>query len=255
MTAAIASERAVFLDKDGTLLDDVPYNVDPSRIALAPGAAEGVRLLAAAGLPLVVVTNQGGVARGLFPESALARVERRIAELLSEVGAALAGFYYCPHDPRGSVAPFNRACGCRKPAPGLLHDAARDLGIALDRAWLVGDILDDVEAGRRAGCRTILLDRGNETEWRVAPERVPDHVAADLLGAAQIILAAENGVRPDFPHTDGSGPSKNGVRPHFFAGGGEGFSDAHRPAKKSAPRAQVDGAKKSALTPFSEEPE
>ncbi|HEX5421251.1 MAG TPA: HAD-IIIA family hydrolase, partial [Gammaproteobacteria bacterium] len=114
----------VFLDKDGTLIDDLPYNVDPARITLAPGAAEGARLLTKAGFRLVVVTNQPGVAQGRFPSSALAAVEERLGELLAEHGAALAGFYHCPHDPHGSVAPFNRDCACRKPDDGLLRRAA-----------------------------------------------------------------------------------------------------------------------------------
>jgi histidinol-phosphate phosphatase family protein len=179
----------VFLDKDGTLIDDLPYNVDPERITLAPGAAEGVRLLAEAGCRLVVVTNQPGVALGRFPLSAIGAVEARLRELLAEHGAALAGFYYCPHDRRGSVAPFNRPCACRKPADGLLRRAARELNVDLESAWLVGDILDDIEAGRSAGCRTILLNCGGETEWRLGPKRIPHRIAPDLHSAAKIILS------------------------------------------------------------------
>jgi histidinol-phosphate phosphatase family protein len=187
------AKAAVFLDKDGTLLDDMPFNVDPERITLAAGAAEGVRLLTEAGYALVAVTNQGGVARGLFPESALAEVEARVRTLVEDAGGRLLGFYYCPHDARGCVAPFNRACGCRKPEPGLLHRAASELDLALEQGWLVGDILDDIEAGRRAGCRTILLDCGNETEWRLTPSRVPHRVASDLREAAEIIVAGRIG--------------------------------------------------------------
>jgi histidinol-phosphate phosphatase family protein len=193
VSAEVRSKPAVFLDKDGTLLDDVPFNVDPDRITLAPGAAEGARLLTEAGYALVVVTNQSGVAHGAFPESALSRVEAHVRALVEAAGGRLLGFYYCPHDVSGSVAPFNRACGCRKPEPGLLHRAASELDLALDQAWLVGDILDDIEAGRRAGCRTILLDRGNETEWRFAPGRVPHRVASDLREAAEIILTDRAG--------------------------------------------------------------
>ncbi len=191
--AVNAKAPTVFLDKDGTLLEDIPFNVDPARIALAPSAAEGVRKLAAAGSRLVVVTNQPGIARGYFPRSAMASVERRVRELLRQHGASLAGFYYCPHDERGSVTPFNRVCACRKPADGMLRRAARELGIDLESAWLVGDILDDVEAGRRAGCRTVLIDCGNETEWRPGALRVPQHLAPDLEGAADLILQRTSG--------------------------------------------------------------
>lgn len=213
------AKHAVFLDKDGTLVDDVPHNVDPERITLAPGAADGVRRLSEAGFALVVVTNQGGVAHGLFPESALFRVEERVQALVEEAGARLLGFYYCPHDPSGSVPPFNRACGCRKPEPGLLRRAASELDLALERAWLVGDILDDIEAGRRAGCRTILLDRGSETEWRLAPSRVPHRVASDLREAAEIILAEAREYADGTPGSASkAGPAANGFDSHGAPG-------------------------------------
>jgi D-glycero-D-manno-heptose 1,7-bisphosphate phosphatase len=185
--------KGVFLDKDGTLVVDVPYNVDPALIRLAPGAGEGLRAVSAAGYRLVVVSNQSGIARGSFPESALVVVERRLRELLAECGVALAGFYWCPHHPGGNVADYAVACECRKPQPGLILRAARELGIDTGQSWMVGDILDDVEAGRRAGCRTVLLDNGNETEWLRSPARMPDLVAADLADAARLILAADRG--------------------------------------------------------------
>jgi D-glycero-D-manno-heptose 1,7-bisphosphate phosphatase len=186
--ALMMNGRAVFLDKDGTLIEDVPYNVDPARIRLSAGCAEGLRALDAAGYRLLVVSNQSGVARGLFAEEALAAVEKRLRELLAEVGVSLAGFYYCPHHPEGKVAAYARTCNCRKPQPGLLRRAAAEHGLDLARSWFVGDILDDVEAGHRAGCRTVLLEKGNETEWRPGPFRDPDLRAADLAIAAQMIV-------------------------------------------------------------------
>jgi len=179
---------AAFLDKDGTLIDDVPFNVDPALIRLAPGAEEGLPLLHRAGFRLIVVSNQSGVARGLFPESALVAVEARVRSLLGRLGVPLAGFSYCPHHPGGAVAGYAHACDCRKPAPGMIVRAAREQGLDLGRSWLVGDILDDVEAGRRAGCRTVLIDNGNETEWVLTPGREPDHRAGDLAAAARIIV-------------------------------------------------------------------
>ncbi len=178
----MTSERAIFLDKDGTLIEDVPYNVDPRRVRLTRGAAHGLPLLARAGFRLVVVSNQPGVAFGYFAESELRGVEHRLAELLGAAGVRLDGFYYCRHA---------AACGCRKPQPGLLLKARDDLGIDLERSWLVGDILDDVEAGRRAGCRTVLIDNGNETEWVDGPLRRPDVVAGNLDDAARQILFAD----------------------------------------------------------------
>ena len=178
---------AVFLDKDGTLVEDVPYNVDPDQLRLTEGAADGLRLLADAGFGLLVVSNQSGVARGYFAEPALGAVEARLRELIAPV--PLLGFYYCPHLPEGVVPEYAVACGCRKPAPGLLERAAREHDLDLGDSWLVGDILDDVEAGRRAGCRTILLDVGHETEWQAGPERTPHACATSVRTAAELILA------------------------------------------------------------------
>ena len=175
--------RAVFLDKDGTLIEDVPYNVDPSRLRLTRGAAAGLRALQAAGFRLVVVTNQSGVARGFFPEARLDELHRGLDHLLASEGVLLDGFFYCPH------ADWD-GCACRKPAAGLLRTAARDLDIDLTHSWLVGDILDDVEAGRRAGCRTVLLANGGETEWRRGRLRRPHAMAPDLESAARLIVAA-----------------------------------------------------------------
>src|SRR5690606_16490855 len=111
-------------------------------------------------------------------------------------GVQLAGAYYCPHHPEGVVDGLAVACACRKPGDGLLRRAAADLGLALDRSWMVGDILDDVEAGRRAGCRTVLLDVGHETEWRAGPLRRPHHMAPDLPAAVEVILRADGLIGP-----------------------------------------------------------
>jgi histidinol-phosphate phosphatase family protein len=179
----------VFLDKDGTLLKDVPYNVDSRRMAWEAGAAQGVRRLVEAGYRLVVVTNQAGVARGYFPEEALQGVAEHLNRMVEQVsGARLDGFYYCPHHPQGSEVAYAVDCQCRKPRPGMLLRAARELGIDLSTAWMVGDILNDVEAGKRAGCRAILIDNGGETEWKTGPHREPDIIAASLEEAADWIV-------------------------------------------------------------------
>jgi histidinol-phosphate phosphatase family protein len=187
---------AVFLDKDGTLIEDVPYNVDPTRIQLTPGALTGLRQLHAAGYRLIVITNQSGVAHGYFPETSLAAVEARLRHLLAPAGVPLAGFYYCPHHPDGRVAGYAVACACRKPEPGLLLQAARDHALDLGRCWFVGDILNDIEAGRRASCRTVLLDNGHETEWHDTPLRRPHYTAPDLASAATIIIGADHAGQP-----------------------------------------------------------
>ncbi len=183
------SIRAIFLDKDGTLIENLPYNVDPAAIRLMPGAAEGLRMLIAAGYRVIIVSNQSGVARGYFREEALRGVEARLRDLLAVYDVPLAGFYFCPHHPVGIIAEYAVQCTCRKPEPGLIFRAACEHSIDLSQSWLVGDILNDVEAGRRAGCKTILIDNGNETEWILSRERLPHHVVADLTEAARVITA------------------------------------------------------------------
>jgi len=180
---------AVFLDKDGTLIEDVPYNVNPERVRLCPGALAGVQKLHAAGYALIVITNQSGVARGYFPEAALMPLEQHLRALL---GVPLTGFYYCPHHPDGTVADYAIACDCRKPEPGLLLRAAAAHGLDLSRSWLIGDILNDIEAAHRAGCRAVLIDNGNETEWVLTPSRSPDHITPSLSLAADFILQQQN---------------------------------------------------------------
>jgi histidinol-phosphate phosphatase family protein len=169
---------AVFLDRDGTIIRDAEYLADPRGIELLPGAAEGLARLAGAGFRLVVVTNQSGVARGLFPESAIDDVNRELARILALRGVEVAGWYHCPHLPEAPVAAYARECQCRKPAPGLILRAAGELSIDLARSYAVGDRPRDVEAGRRAGVRgTVLL--GEE--------------APDLEVAARLILERSAG--------------------------------------------------------------
>lgn len=190
--AALAPEEvpAVFIDKDGTLIEDVPYNVDPALIRFTSGAIPALRMLASAGLPLVIVTNQPGLASGRFTRGEFARLQQALVERVrEEAGVELAGFYVCPHGP-GDEEMF--PCLCRKPAPGLLIQASVVHHYDLSRSWMIGDILDDVEAGRRAGCTTILVDVGNETQWHLSPLRTPHHLCADFLEAARIVIRASS---------------------------------------------------------------
>jgi histidinol-phosphate phosphatase family protein len=189
---------AVFIDKDGTLVKDVPYNVDPALVVLTPGAGPALRALRDAGFALVLVSNQSGIATGRFPASALRAVEDRLAELLAPHGVSLDAAYYCPHAPGPDGRP---ACPCRKPAPGLFFQAARERHLHLRRSWMIGDILNDVEAGRAAGCRTILLDNGGETEWKISPGRLPHFTARTMVEAAKTILTAD---RPSVMTTGGT---------------------------------------------------
>lgn len=190
MKSTTPQRPAVFFDKDGTLVENVPYNVDCDRIRLVDGAGEAVRMLHGAGYVLVIVTNQSGIALGYFDTEDLLPVRRRIVELLAAEGVPLAGFYFCPHRENAVVADYARACDCRKPLPGMMLHAARDLNLDLRQSWIVGDILDDIEAGHRAGCRAVLLDTGGETRWQTGPLRVPEFTVATLPTAARRILAA-----------------------------------------------------------------
>ena len=183
----MALTPAIFLDKDGTVLRDVPHNVDPRKMVFAPGAREGIARLGGLGLPLIVITNQPGIALQKFGLDDLEGMRQQLGRMFEDAGATLAGFYYCPHHPDGLLAHYAGSCQCRKPAPGLLLAAAWRHGIDLRRSWLAGDILDDVEAGRRAGCRTVLIDNGNETEWLMNGWRTPDHRVADLAQASRLI--------------------------------------------------------------------
>jgi D-glycero-D-manno-heptose 1,7-bisphosphate phosphatase len=180
----------VFLDTYGTLLDNLGYDVDLDAVALARGAGGALRALKARGFLLIVVSNQPGVALGRFSPRALGSVEQRIQELLAPSGVALDAFYYCPHLPQTANVRYAVRCLCRKPQPGLVRRAALDWEIDLRRSWLVGDILDDVEAGNRAGCRSVLIHNGHETEWRLGAYREPGDRARSLRHAAHLILAA-----------------------------------------------------------------
>lgn len=179
--------RAVFLDKDGTIIEDLPYNVDPAKIRLLPGTEEGLKLLSGAGFKLFIVTNQSGIARGYFGESDMCAVENHLRAVMAGFGVSLSGFYYCPHYADGIVPGFNIKCMCRKPEPGLIIRASKEHGIYLRDSWFIGDILNDVEAGRRAGCRTVLIDNGKETMWQLSRDRLPHHMVGNLKDAALIV--------------------------------------------------------------------
>ncbi|UEG54777.1 HAD family hydrolase [Mucilaginibacter daejeonensis] len=183
--------KAIFLDKDGTLIPDIPYNVDPALITLQPGSADGLQRLLENGYIFIVITNQSGVARGMFHEHDLQAVEQRMQELLATVNIPLTAFYYCPHHPDGTVTSLNIKCDCRKPLPGMILRAAREHNIELSSSWMIGDILNDVEAGNRAGCKTVLIDNGNETEWLPGPFRTPTYTCHSIDQAANEILSLQ----------------------------------------------------------------
>jgi histidinol-phosphate phosphatase family protein len=171
---------AVLLDRDGTLVVDVPYNGDPALVEPVPGAAGALGRLRAAGVRTAVVTNQSGVARGLIAHAQVAAVHARIDTILGPFG----GWWYCPHDD-------DDRCGCRKPAPGLVRDAAAGLGCPVDRCIVIGDTGADVDAARHAGARAVLVPNARTRPDETAHAPV---VAADLDAAVDYVL--DLGVRP-----------------------------------------------------------
>lgn len=183
-----ASRRAVFLDRDGTLLATDEFLGDPAKVTLVPGAAEALGRLADAGWACVVVSNQSGVARGLFTEEDYARVEKAVDGAVRAGGGLLAGSYACFHLPEGTVRRWAKACDCRKPGPGLLRRAAKDLRLDLAKSVCVGDAPRDLEAGRAAGvgaCVLVRTGKGRESEAAALEAGLADGVidsVADLPG-------------------------------------------------------------------------
>ncbi len=196
-SAASTARPAVFIDKGGTLVENVPYNTNPALLRFKASAFEALSALASEGLALVLVSNQSGIGRGYFTRFEFSRLQATLERRLrDEGGVELTDFVICPHVPAPGGVP---ACLCRKPAPGMLVRAARAHRIDLASSWMVGDTLDDIEAGRRAGCRTVLLDDGGETVWRRSPLRVPHARCVDWKSVSRLILADRSGLRSTSP--------------------------------------------------------
>lgn len=191
------ASAAIFLDKDGTLIPDIPYNVVPERITLNEHVAESLYELQKK-FKLIVVSNQAGVAKGLFAMEDLQGVQNKMISLFQEYQVKIDGFYFCPHYPSGKIERYAKVCNCRKPKPGMLLEAARAHHIDLSQSWMIGDILNDVQAGKSVGCKAILIDNGNETEWDLqsSEHRVPDYIAADFGAATAFINRFESGFHP-----------------------------------------------------------
>ena len=188
----VASRPAVFIDRDGTLTEEVGYVNHPQRLRLLPRAAEAIRRLNAADVPAVVITNQAGIARGYFTEEMLESVNAALVEQLEQAGAHLDGIYVCPHHPTEGRPPFRIACECRKPKPGLLLRAAADLRLDLAASTMIGDKPSDLPPARAVGARAVLVLTGYGLgEWEHGRDRFdvqPDHVAADVLDAVEWAL-------------------------------------------------------------------
>jgi D-glycero-D-manno-heptose 1,7-bisphosphate phosphatase len=191
----VTARGAVFVDRDGVINELVPGPgggppESPLRVEdvrLIPGAAAALRRLAGGAWPLVGVSNQPSAAKGLISLDALHAIQSRVLELLAADGAHFDAFRLCLHHPEGVVPELTGACGCRKPAPGMLREAAGELGVDLGASWMVGDTDGDVQAGQAAGCRTILVEHRDSGHKRTA-QLGPDAIVTDLTAAADIIL-------------------------------------------------------------------
>lgn len=175
--------RAVFLDRDGTVVEEKGYITEPDGVTLLPGASEGIAAMRSRGWKIFIATNQAHVAKGMIHEEELAAINFRMVAMLAGEGAELDGIYCCIHHPEGSVLDLAIECGCRKPKPGLLEQAAREHGLDLGRCVMVGDSLRDIEAGRAVGARTVIVRTGKGAKTAAGPHAA-DHVADDLPAVA-----------------------------------------------------------------------
>jgi len=189
------AHAAVFFDRDGTLIEDPGYLNHPDQVKLLDGAAEGLKELKLLGYRTVVVSNQSAVARGIVSEEMLERIHERLREVLALKGASFDGIYYCPYHPEGVIPKYSKDSDWRKPQPGMLLAAAEEMDIDLTESWMVGDMPSDVGAGRRAGCRTILIRSGPASHDAKAD--APDYVAVNIREAVNMIKKFHRSAREE----------------------------------------------------------
>jgi D-glycero-D-manno-heptose 1,7-bisphosphate phosphatase len=182
----------VFLDRDGTLIEEAGYLDRLERLVFYPYSVDAVRLLNRANLAVVIITNQAGVARGIFREAFVAEAHRHVTTRLERGGARVDGFYYCPHHPEASIEQYRRSCECRKPQPGMLRRAAEDLKLDLARSVVVGDRWHDLQAGHAVGARGLLVRTGYGRTEEASPNArlAPAAIVDNLIEAASWILRA-----------------------------------------------------------------
>ncbi len=187
--------RAIFLDRDGTINEEVGYIERLDRLVIIPAAFEAIRLINLNGFKAVVVTNQAGIAKGLFNEAFVMQTNERLQEFLGQKGAAIDAFYFCPHHPTEGVPPYRQVCDCRKPAPGLFYQAARDMDIDLTGSFMIVRPLPGHGSGPSGGVKGVLVKTGygadvleNIGPDQETPEGKPDHIAENILKAVHWIL-------------------------------------------------------------------
>jgi D-glycero-D-manno-heptose 1,7-bisphosphate phosphatase len=177
--------RAVFLDRDGTLIEEVGYLDRVDRLQVFPETIDALRVLQRAGLRLIIATNQSGIGQGLFTEAFVRGLHEHLTERLARGGVTLDAIYYCPHHPEAKIAAYRTVCECRKPAPGLLQQAARDFDLDLAQSYMIGDRWRDLRAGQALGTAGVLVRTGyGETEALTPPEGGGADVVVDNMAAA-----------------------------------------------------------------------
>jgi D-glycero-D-manno-heptose 1,7-bisphosphate phosphatase len=180
-------QKAVFLDRDDTIMEDLGYINSPQQVKLISGAAQAIGDLRKMGYKIIVVSNQSGIARGIITEQAIAQVHERLKQLLTEENAYLDRIYYCPYHPEGVVQKFRRDSDWRKPKPGMLFTAAKEMNIDLSSSWMVGNDYRDVAAGRSAGCRTVLIKSHTNRPIKHFDDPDADFEAINLKEAVNIM--------------------------------------------------------------------
>ncbi len=200
--------RAIFLDRDGTLIRDVPFAHRVEDMQLIDGAVAGLRRMAVLGFQLVIVTNQSGIARGYYSEDEMHAFHRALSERLRAEHVEIAAIYYCPFHPTEGVGRYRRHSPLRKPEPGMILQAGAERKLELSQCYAIGDKKSDIGAGQAAGCRTILVQNGKGGQREANLETPPDFVAADLVEAAQFIERSA-GPTTDVPQTGESSYSAN----------------------------------------------
>jgi D-glycero-D-manno-heptose 1,7-bisphosphate phosphatase len=194
------TNRAVFLDRDGVITPEPPhYAHELKQLAFIPKSADAVRLLNENGFLVIIVSNQAGIARGYYQEEDAALFNQAMREKLAEEGAHIDAIYYCPHHPEATVGRYRVDCDCRKPKPGMLIRAERELNIDLKQSFLVGDKLSDIEAGKRAGCKTIMVKTGHGNDELKSSDVDCNYIAYNLYNAVEHILGLSQqpgGIKP-----------------------------------------------------------
>jgi D-glycero-D-manno-heptose 1,7-bisphosphate phosphatase len=242
------ANKAIFFDRDNTLIEDPGYINHPDQVKLLSDVAESLVELKAMGYKLVVVSNQSGVARGIVTEKTLGEIHTRLKQLLAENGAQLDGIYYCPYHPDGVIPKYRKESPWRKPNPGMLLAAADEMDIELSRSWVIGNSSRDVEAGSRAGCKTILINHSSHYEQPKPNQPSPDYRAVNIKEAVNIIkkhhrLSGEHAIQAHLTLPHEQQPDLQTTEQEHTIGLG-GIKEAEQPREPQSAEMETPPAKK-----------